>query len=825
MRVIFLLACVRFSTLFKVGWDKHVLGECAKTRGAKSLLLRKDLLGKIKKYDAKLANVLEVFQAELLLDIRFTLIAADRRERTRAVPTETTTSALRPVLAPPPSQIFFGRDAEVAQIINIIFANIGSRPARVAILGPGGYGKTTLANAVLSHDRVQKHFQDARYFISCESATSSDALLIQIAKTLGLVMGPPDTLWSQIHATLNSKEIVLCLDNFESPWDQSDETKHAVEVLLSRITSLRRVTVLVTMRGAERPGQTEWTQPFLEPLGTIGLDAAKETWKRITGNHDNFAEKLILAVDCVPLAVNLLAHLSQVTPPMLLWKEWNSRKTTLIKRGELHKLSNMEYSIQLSLDSHRMTSNPLAKDLLGILSMLPDGLHIKQLTRFQEILIDIDMMSCLQVLQQCSLLNLTGDRYQPHPIIRQFCNNHDFTSSKHKTSLEEFYISLGSINEQKADLEAYAEMVLEVNNTKAMLSELLKSNSDNQLRLIDAIIMFTGLCRNIGDFSSTLLNQSVQLLLVNNAAPVPLIRCLQAWGKLCYHADDMETAKQKYLEAERHCLSCPINVDDIHGSILTDLGHVYLNQFSLNEAEVTYQKALKLHEPRKNALGQGEGYYGLGRTYFELGKFNKAEASFQKALEFHKASDDNVGQGNDNQGLGETYLRLNRPAEAEAPFQKALEFQKMANHTLNQGNAHRGLGHTYRHLNRLDEAEASYHKALEFDMTANNLFNQGIDHQALGEVYLLLNKVNEAEASFHKALEFKKAANDVVGQGIALSGLGRVYMKRSQLKEAKNMVEEALKLHREVQATFWEKQDQRILNDIQAQMRGTALEG
>ncbi|KAI0294490.1 P-loop containing nucleoside triphosphate hydrolase protein [Multifurca ochricompacta] len=735
---------------------------------------------------------------------------------------------MQPALAPPPPQIFFGRDAELAHIIQIIFTNITSRPAKIAILGPGGYGKTTLANAVLSDDRVQKHFQDARYFISCESATSSDALLIQIAKTLGLVMGPPDTLWSQIHATLNSKEIVLCLDNFESPWDQSDETKHAVEVLLSQITSLRRVTVLVTMRGAERPGRTEWTQPFLGPLGTISLDAAKEIWKRITGNYDDFSEKLTLAVDCVPLAVDLLAHLSQVTPPMLLWKEWNSRKTTLIKRGELHKLSNMEYSIQLSLDSHRMTSNPLAKDLLGILSMLPDGLHIKQLTRFQEILIDIDMMSCLQVLQQCSLINLTGDRYQPHPIIRQFCNNQGFTLSNHRTSLEEFYISLASIDEQSADPETYAEMILEVNNTKAILSELLKSNSDNQSRLIDAIIdaviMFTGLCRNIGDFSSTLLNQSVQLLLVNNAAPVHLIQCLKAWGGLCYHADDMETAKQKYLEAERHCLSCPINVDDIHGLILTDLGLVYLNQFALNEAEATYQKALKLNEASQNTLGQGEVYYGLGRTCFELHKFTEAEALYQKALEFHKAADNNiVGQGNDYHGLGETYLRLDRPAEAEAPFQKALEFQKMANHTLNQGNARRGLGDTYRSLKRLDEAEASYHKALEFDMAANNLFNQGIDHQALGEVYLLLNKVNGAEVSFHKALELKKAANDVLGQGIALGGLGRVYMRRSQLKEAKNMLEEALKLYREVQATFWEEQDQRILNDIQAQMQGTAL--
>ncbi|KAI0293368.1 hypothetical protein B0F90DRAFT_1822137 [Multifurca ochricompacta] len=800
---------------------KHVLGECAKTKGARSLLLRKDILGKIKQYDATLLNVVEVFQAELLLDIRFALIS-ERREGTHAVPTDVTKSVVQPSLAPPPPQIFFGRDAELAHIIHTIFTNIGSRPARIAILGPGGYGKTTLANAVLSHDRVQEHFQDARYFISCESATSSDALLIQISKTLGFVMGPPDSLWSQIHAALNSKETILCFDNFESPWDQSNEMKRSIEVLLSRITSLRHVTVLVTMRGAERPGQTEWTQPFLDPLGTIGLAAAKEIWRRIAGSYDDFSEKLIMAVDYVPLAVDLLAHLSQVTPPILLWEEWNSRQIKLIGRGDMDRLSNMEYSIQLSINSHRMTTNPDAKDLLGILSMLLDGLHIKQLNKFKGILVDMDMLSCLQVLQQCSLVNLIGDRYQPHPIIRQYCNNQSFTSSTHKTSLEEFYISLACIDMQKATPEAYAEMVLEVNNTKAMLSGFLKSNFSSQPRLVHAIVMFTELCMNIGDFSPTLLDQSVKHMLATKADAPLLIQCLKVWGKVYYSANDMETAKEKFLEAERHCLSSTMDVVHLHGTILNDLGNVYLCQFLLNEASISFQKALELNQASQNIIGQGISHYGLGRTYAGLGMFTEAEVSYQKALELHEAAGDNVEQGNSYQGLGEIYQQQDKLAEAEASYKKALEFQKVANHVMNQGSAHLGLGHIYGHLNRLDDAVASYHKALELHMAANNLYNQGIDHQELGEVYLLMNKENEAEISFHKALELKKAANDVVGQGIALTGLGKVYRKRSQLKRAQGMFEEALNLYAKVQATTWEKEAKWYLDDVLAKGRKAA---
>ena len=117
-------------------------------------------------------------------------------------------------------QIFFGRDAELAQIIQMITTNTGSRPARIAILGPGGYGKTTLARAALTVDIIREHFGDARYFVPCESITSSGALLNELGKTLGVVKGGSDTLWSRIQVALSTKDSIVCFDNFESPRDQ-----------------------------------------------------------------------------------------------------------------------------------------------------------------------------------------------------------------------------------------------------------------------------------------------------------------------------------------------------------------------------------------------------------------------------------------------------------------------------------------------------------------------------------------------------------------------------------------------------------------------------
>ena len=432
-----------------------------------------------------------------------------------------------PLSAP---QVFFGRDAELAQIVDMITANIGSHPARIAILGLGGYGKTTLARAVLTTKQIEDHFGGARYFVPCDSITSSGALLTELGRTLGVLKGGTDDLWSHIRLMLTSKDSIICFDNFESLWDQHIEMKHSVEELLSSVTALPHVTVLITMRGAERPAQTQWTQPFLQPLETLGPDSAKEIWQTIAGNYDQFSDKLIEAVDCVPLAIDLLSHLSQVTPTELLWEEWNSKQIKAIQKGQENRLSNLEYSIQLSVNSRRMKANPPAKNLLGVLSMLPDGLHTKQLGKFGGMLVDIDITSCLQTLLQCSLIKLIKERYQPHPIVCHFCLNQGMILPMHRKLLDSFYITLAS--NYNASSEAHEEMILEVNNTKIALLRLLESDFEDKYALINACNDLTIFCMSNGDHSEMVISQSITFVQRNSCGIELLIECIKTWGTL-----------------------------------------------------------------------------------------------------------------------------------------------------------------------------------------------------------------------------------------------------------------------------------------------------
>lgn len=129
------------------------------------------------------------------------------------------------------------------------------------------------------------------------------------------------------------------------------------------------------MRGAERPAKVRWTRPFLLPLKPLDDDAAWQTFIDIADDrHDpDEINEILSLTDNMPLAINLLAHLVEAEDCSAVLCRWNAEKTSLISEG-YDRRTNLDLSILLSLSSPRITSEPDSRELLGLLSILPDGL-------------------------------------------------------------------------------------------------------------------------------------------------------------------------------------------------------------------------------------------------------------------------------------------------------------------------------------------------------------------------------------------------------------------------------------------------------------------
>lgn len=266
--------------------------------------------------------------------------------------------------------MFFGRAPYVDQVVEQLTR---SAQSRVAILGAGGMGKTSVALAAIHDSRVASAYAIHRHFIACDCISDAPGLVSALLESFDIT-GASDfeTLLSSL-SRQNSRTL-LVLDNLETPWESS-VNRQQVEYILETLSDIPGVSLLVTMRGAERPAGVVWSRPFLPQISSLDPSSSKEVFTAVSGTSDDDADlpELLDVLDHVPLAVTLMANLAQYSSCAALLARWADEKTSMLTRGLDDRLSNLDISIQVSLSSERLVTVPQAFVALEILSKLPEG--------------------------------------------------------------------------------------------------------------------------------------------------------------------------------------------------------------------------------------------------------------------------------------------------------------------------------------------------------------------------------------------------------------------------------------------------------------------
>ncbi|KAJ6488726.1 hypothetical protein DFH09DRAFT_1455546, partial [Mycena vulgaris] len=304
---------------------------------------------------------------------------------------------------PSEPKIFHGREAEVSAIIKLF----EQETPRIAILGGGGMGKTSLARAVIHHPEISSRYEQSRVFVACDTIFTSVQLAALIGEHLGLKPGK-DLTGAVISHFSSALPSLLVLDNLETIWEPT-ESRGEVEKFLSLLTDVDHLAMVITMRGAERPANVRWTHPFLEPLRPLTQDAARKTFIDIAdeGHSTEDIDKILHLTDNMPLAIDLIAHLVDYEGFSSVFARWETEKTSLLSNG-YDKGSNLDSSISLSLESPRLKSLPNSRDLLSLLSILPDGLSDVELS--QSKLPIANILACKAALLQTALVYIDDQR-------------------------------------------------------------------------------------------------------------------------------------------------------------------------------------------------------------------------------------------------------------------------------------------------------------------------------------------------------------------------------------------------------------------------------
>ena len=272
-----------------------------------------------------------------------------------------------------------GRETDIHDIVEAL---LDSRSHAVVILGAGGIGKTTASIAVLRDSRVLESYK-SRYFAECEGAVTVPLLLSKLASAMGVNVDRSDAALAQLEQRnvklqqrilqyLRSGQSIVCIDNFETPWEDPS-IRLEVENLLRLIIDIPTVAVLVTMRGTEAPFEIDWA--LRHTLRALSFLDSFQLFMRISGKSDDFARNLVEAAGGHPLALSILAHLAQASEETTenLWKRWQRQGTSVASRapGVEQKSLNLDDCFNLSLTSHRMVASPQAREVLALTLFSP----------------------------------------------------------------------------------------------------------------------------------------------------------------------------------------------------------------------------------------------------------------------------------------------------------------------------------------------------------------------------------------------------------------------------------------------------------------------
>jgi len=618
-------------------------------------------------------------------------------------------STIHSELPPRPPRAFFGRDDLVDQIISL-----AEDLTPLALVGPGGIGKTSIALTVLHNHRVKERFSDDRRFIRCDRFPASlGHFLNRLSSVTGAGVENPGDL-TDLQPFLSSKEMLIVLDNAESILDPRGTDAREIYAVVEELSRSDNIWLCITSRISTIPPDCETLD-----VPTLSMEAARDTFYRIykNGERSGAVDSILKQLDFHPLSITLLATVAHQNrwDTNRLTREWESRRTAMLRTDHDDSLAA---AIELSLASPMFQElGPDARAVLEVVAFFPQGVDEGNLDWLFPAISDRK-----NIFDKFCVLSLTyrsnGFATMLAPLRDHICPKAPETAPLLCTVKECYFRRLWvSVHPDTPEFEKTRWITSEDVNVEHLL-DVFTSIDTNSDSVWDACAGFMDHIRwHKPRF--TILRSKIEGLQDNHPYKA---QCMDQLALVLDSIGDFTESRRLFaytlgLWRERENSS-------MVAQILRDLAYVNLRSNLPAEGIPQAKEALELYENLSDAAGQADSLRCLALLLVKDNQADAAEQAASHAINLSSGQPSKVLVCDHHHTLGHIYNSRGETEAAISHLETALRIATSLNSWAKRASVLRCFTHLLLKEGRLSDAQVHL-ESLKLD-GANNIMSLGL---------------------------------------------------------------------------------------------------
>ncbi|MCA9941848.1 MAG: hypothetical protein H6656_00675 [Ardenticatenaceae bacterium] len=703
-----------------------------------------------------------------------------------------------PVAKPPKVPFFTGRSQIVEQIVKALVPG-----QAIAICGPGGIGKTSLAAEIawnLAPDsRPPTLFPDGLFYHSFYKQNQVEIALEEIARTFGENPTEGSAYLAAKRALVGSSAL-LVLDGTE-----------VADNLDRLLTICGSCGILITSRRREDARSIRIDLETLSPEDSLTL---LKQWGRSRVDNEAAARRICDLVDGLPLAITLVGkYLSEREENASEYLEW--LETTPLKA--LNTGERQHESIPILLKKSLTQIHPQVNEIFSLLGFLAPKPFDRNLIATASQLPYWDSFTILGELVNYGLLQRPSQEYViSHALIHSYASDNLPASGKALAKLVSWFKPKLAVKQQDS-------LKLTVDE-RAHLLNLFGHCQKNALQseILAVAQPFETMLDVQGHWAERLLVIE-EGLAAAQAANDP--EAIGIWfarkGAMLSDLGDATAAIDYFSQAINHFQNGKNILEEAKALERLSLNYSRLSDFTLAEslskqalqiaqnhgdqqAEAQYQNTLariyRLNDEYERAFhhanlsidlarSMNDRYQeqislgNLGRTFIDASDFEAASSNLEEALSIAREVGSKRHELDHLKSLGLSYFFLGRWEEDLECQRKAHEIIKELNYRQMEAFVYSNFAHVEIQLGQAEKAFQSYQNSIDLFQKMGNLSAELTQRLNQLECFVILGRADEAFLIVNTILKEAQSREftSIVSQSLAKRGTILRYLNRPDL--------------------------------------------